>query len=258
MAGGESRVNTMDEIRDLLPAYAIGAVAPAERAMIEAALAASPELREELATYAPVMEALALSVPQIAPPPDLGDRILLQASGNASAKAPLAFPWRRFVAVAAVFIAVLVGVLLLQLLNNDESPPETDEIAAIMKNPASSHITLTGQEDHPDFAPVHGELIIAPGSKKAVLHLNNLPSWSQKSYQLWFVGDNLRWSAAVFDPANVTSDEPLLLELPENFASYQGLGITLEPAGGSDAPTGDAVLRATLELPSEATQAVEE
>lgn len=241
-----------NEIRDLLPAYALGAVEPEEREQIEAALAKSPELREELATYAPVMEALALSVPQMKPPSDLGDRILRAATAQPVVRR---FPVTRFLAVAAAVVLVLVGVLLVQLLDEDDDTPNppsaSQQIAAIMDDPDSARIELTGVEENQEFAQVHGELIVAPGHHQAVLHLANLPHPPDKHYQLWFVRDEERFSAAVFVPEWATSEKPLLIELPENFASYQGMGITVEPIGGSPEPTGDAVLRAPLELTSE-------
>jgi anti-sigma-K factor RskA len=236
-------MNPMDinEIRDLLPAYALGAVEPGEREQIEAALAVRPELREELASYTPVLEALALSVPQVQPPSDLGARILRQA-------APRVFPWRPFVAAAAVLVAVLGGVLIWQLSNQDDHPDE-DPVTDIMENPDSSHIELTLLEESADFAEVEGEFVVAPGNQQAVLTVANLlPQPSGMAYQLWFVRDGERVSGGVFKPEAVSPENPLLIQLPEDFVSYQWLGITIEPEYGSPEPTGSAILGVELKL----------
>ncbi len=238
-------MNTMDihEIRDLLPAYALGAVEPEERTQIEAALAASSELREELASYVPVLEALALSVPQIKPPPDLGNRILQQAAP------PRIFPWRRFLAAAALFVMVLGGVLLWQVVTQEDEKTEKDPISEIMDDPNASHIQLTGMEEHPE---VQGEFVVAPGHQRAVLSLANLQNQpSGMAYQLWFVRDGERVSGGVFHPESASPERPMLVQLPEDFASYQWLGITVEPEQGSEEPTSPPVAGALLELSSE-------
>jgi anti-sigma-K factor RskA len=231
------------EIRDLLPAYALGAIQPEERTQIEAALADSPELREELASYDSVLEALALSVPQIKPPPDLENRILRQAVTSRL------FPWQRVLAAAAVLVMILGGVLVWQVVTQEDEKTEKDPITEIMDDPNSSHIQLTGMEEHPD---VQGELVIAPGYQRAVLSLANLQKQpSGMAYQLWFVRNGERISGGVFYPEAASPERPMLVLLPEDFASYQWLGITIEPEQGSEEPTSPPVAGAVVELSPE-------
>ena len=91
---------TCDEVRDLAPAYALGALeSDLERAVREH-LATCPEAHEEIAAFAEVVPVLSESVKQVEPPPELRDRIL------AAATADLAERTSATVAAAATAAAV--------------------------------------------------------------------------------------------------------------------------------------------------------
>ena len=60
---------------DLIPAYAIDALDPDERALVEAQLQTDPEARRLLDDYRTVGDALVLAVPAIPAPAHLGDNL---------------------------------------------------------------------------------------------------------------------------------------------------------------------------------------
>jgi hypothetical protein len=61
-------------------------------------------------------------------------------------------------------------------------------------------------------------------------------------YQVWlFTTGNTQESAGLL-PVEADGDLQALLQTPGPFASYVGIGLTVEPQAGSVAPTSDLVL----------------
>jgi anti-sigma-K factor RskA len=92
-----------------------------------------------------------------------------------------------------------------------------------------------------------GVLLIREGEPTGTLIVHGLP-WlePERQYQLWLVNDDGRVSGAVFsvEAEGFTSVE---VSAPEPLPSYYRFGITIEPAGGSPGPTGDGVLRSSVD-----------
>ncbi|MGW6272602.1 anti-sigma factor [Streptomyces sp. NPDC055060] len=83
-----------------------------------------------------------------------------------------------------------------------------------------------------------GTVVVAKSRNQAAFVAAKMPEPpSGKVYQLWFNDDGSMRSAGLMDPASST--EAVLLDGPVDQAS--GIGITVEPAGGSDEPTSDPV-----------------
>ena len=88
--------DAMPDMRDLAPAYALGALEGEEKRAFEAALTTSPELQQEVAEYRELNAVLAAGQPS-APPPELRDRLLervrsekvIPIAGRASPTRPL-------------------------------------------------------------------------------------------------------------------------------------------------------------------------
>lgn len=84
-------------------------------------------------------------------------------------------------------------------------------------------------------------LVRLPGTGQTVMHANNLPELqAAQDYQLWLIADGVPVSAGVFDAA---ADGRATLELAGGLpADLQAVGISIEPAGGSEAPTPDQII----------------
>ncbi len=77
--------------------------------------------------------------------------------------------------------------------------------------------------------------VVVPTSTRAVLIAQLPPLPAQKQYQLWVGEDEERYSCGVFSAGQPV--EQILLNMPDLPSKYQSLGITVEPYGGSPAPT---------------------
>ncbi|MGY1700914.1 anti-sigma factor family protein [Geodermatophilus sp. SYSU D00766] len=107
MSGAHGDVHR--ELRELLGAYALGHLGPAERDRVQAHLDGCPECRAELAGIAPLAARLAAVDPDAldatpTPPPDLGARVLARIAEEERRVVPLrrAAARRRVLAAAAV------------------------------------------------------------------------------------------------------------------------------------------------------------
>jgi anti-sigma-K factor RskA len=67
----------------------------------------------------------------------------------------------------------------------------------------------------------------------------------EQQYQLWLIQDGKRTSGGVF---SVSSEgyASLVIASPLPLDAYSAFGVTIEPQGGSPAPTGEKVLGGNL------------
>jgi anti-sigma-K factor RskA len=253
------------ELLNLIPAYAIGALDEDERADFEAWLQHDPEAQTLLADYQAVAAHLVVLAPLRAAPDhlqaDLHQRLAASQGGEAVAqpveKKPVVLqrPSRRRFAwglAAAALLAVLIAAVLITQLNlTDDSNPPLDAAqlyAQLVAQPdANQYAIVPGEVDN----AVSGNLIVSSDGIQAVLHVTYLPPLaSDQTFQMWLVdSDGARTSAGLFQAD--TAQEALYIHVPFDrpVTAYNGVGVSLEPAGGSpyvDQPTGPRVLSVPL------------
>ncbi len=250
------------ELLDLIPAYAIGALDEDERAEFETWLQHDPEAHAILADYQAVADHLVALAP-LRPAPghlqaDLRQRLAASPGKDAATK-PVESPdmirklLRRritWVLAAALFAVVILGVLLNQLNSADHSPvPTPAELYAQLaaQSGSSRYEVVAGEVD----TAVSGNLVISPDGKQAVLCIWSLPPIpNDQTFQMWLIDTSgTRTSGGLFrsDP----SQKAVYIQVPfeQPVTAYQGVGVSLEPSGGSpyeDQPTGPRVLSVPL------------
>jgi anti-sigma-K factor RskA len=93
-----------------------------------------------------------------------------------------------------------------------------------------------------------GLLVISLDGTHGTLVVDRLPVLSEsQQYQLWLTRDGQRTSGGVFS-VDEKGYKGMYIKSPEPLDSYTGVGITIEPAGGSPGPTGEKVLGGSLLL----------
>ena len=122
---------------------------------------------------------------------------------------------------------------------------ETRQIVAALQSGGAVFVSL-----NPTDAAGAGEtarVLLDPSAGKWYLFTENLPDLPEdRTYQFWLVdADTAPASAGLF---TVGPDGRGLLsgEIPANLSDFEAAAITPEPAGGSDAPTGEIRLLADL------------
>ncbi len=266
-----------DDIRDLNPdihalsgAYAVDALDDLERASFEAHLALCPACREEVASLTEAAGLLGLES-EVAPPAALRDRVLsditkvrplpplprqLPAQETADAVAPAPAPVvedqlatrrhavqrRRFpqlVAAAAAIVALGVGAGVWHPWNNESS--QTISVAdQVLAAPDATRVVQ-------NVGDATATLVTSVSVGKAVLVAQDMPAAPKgKVYELWFQNAAGKVSSAGL--MSGSGDQTVVLKGDASSAVWAG--ITLEPEGGSDAPTMPTI--AAFDLPGTA------
>ena len=237
----------------MLELYALDLLDGAERADVERLLAADEHAREQVRHLRSVAAALALEIEPMEASPGLKARILDAARADldverafgdakpppapvsiasARARRRSARDWAGW-SVAAVLAVALIGSLVwnAQLRNDRDNPP-----------PAVAYgVTTSGNAVGASGAVVVvGERALA---QSALLTLSNLPALERgKVYQVWLI------AGAPEPNVTFTPDKTGYAEVavPGQIADYTTLAVTIEPSGGSAAPTTEPVIVSTI------------
>jgi anti-sigma-K factor RskA len=262
---------TQDELRELLPAYALGAVSEDEAAAIVAALdgdrADSEQLRAELRSYQELVVQMA-QANRVEPPPGVKERLLARVSREKQVALPAregtgaggAGGSGRRIAYAvglAASIALAIGLGGYSLGLRDSVAERDATIRTLTEAQAQLRTELARRERTINtileaqaqlrFASLAGaDAQAGPGiqffwnerQNVGVVHAFRLPpAASGRAYQVWLIQDGKPVSVAVF---NSDSDGHALVEdltLPSSSRGASLVAVTDEPAGGSPAPT---------------------
>ena len=115
---------------------------------------------------------------------------------------------------------------------------ERDAVLAIVTGPDAQQINLVGQP----LAPRAEARAVWNETTDMVFLASGLPPLPAGDvYQLWFVLSDAPVSAALLDP-DPDGSATLIVEIPDAVALPATMAITVEPAGGVPAPTGDVYL----------------
>ncbi|RME56434.1 MAG: hypothetical protein D6790_14690 [Caldilineae bacterium] len=248
-------------MHSLIPAFALGATDPEEAELVKARLAVCPHTAEELADFAELSEALLYAAPPLEAPASVEAK-LRRALAGADASAPARMSWRhrlaalwqppaaRWSAAAAlVLLALLVGTNLywssrvthLQTAQADllQRLIEQDNAIAEISAGRGVYIELPGADDN---ATAHATVLFTPDGKQGVFYAEDFPPLPEGMvYQLWLIEDGQRVSGGLFR----VNEEGLgmsLIQAPQPILSYDAMGVTPEPEGGSPGPTAPPVV----------------
>ncbi len=234
---------TDDELGELLALAALNALDPDEQRSVDTAIAGRPDLQAELDELR--LAAAQLGESEAATPPArlkasiLAEIAATRQSATDGATEPPRSPakavsmrrsWIAGVA-AAVAVAALIGVAVWSA--SDSSPEVAEQIEAVLELPDVEALELHGDVDGV-------RILHSPSSTAAVLVDDGMPDpGDDRAYQLWFSRDGIVTPANVFRPDSDGHVEVLL----EDFQPVGAvITVTLEPAGGSDQPTGPPIV----------------
>ena len=236
-----------EELKASAAGYVLGSLDPEERRAFESHLAECAECAAEVASLRPVVGALATAVPQVTPRADLRERILSGAAPRAEAdahihdrKSPAALIWLPL--AAAIIIAVGAGIYAVRLQRQigelrgrfDQAQATTAVLAA----PDLARIDLQGQQVAPDARA----RALWSRSRGLVFTAANLPpAPAGKAYQVWVVTAQAPISAGLLTPDPNGAGTQFYMT-PADIAPPVAVAVTLEPAGGVPAPTGERYL----------------
>ncbi|MFD4572745.1 anti-sigma factor domain-containing protein [Streptomyces sp. NPDC058417] len=235
------------DLHQLTGAYALHALSDEEREAFERHLGGCEPCAQETAELTATAARLGLAV-SVGPRPVMRDQVLRRIttvrqespvapgpvrSGRAAVRARLLSRWALAACLAAA--AALGGTAVWQhdraqdaLAEARRAEQGTERIAAVLAAPdaKTSAAKLSGGAT--------GTVVVSADQDRAVFLAAGMERPPRgKVYQLWFDDGGTMRSAGLMDPAR--SDQAVLMDGAVDKAS--GVGITVEPEGGSDAPT---------------------
>jgi hypothetical protein len=262
------------EARELVPLLALNVLDVDERDVLEDHISGCTACLEELAAYTDTAAILALALPQEDPSPALKGRVLSEArrarvlpagSGGGTGRAS---PWRdsRFARlrvsltglVASIALVLAAGSTVWALNLRSEVDAQNARIATLSER-ANNYARVTAVLQAADTqirvlegtgqAPAaFGRVYIDPDTSEGMLMVRNLPPLPPgKVYQLWVARtDGQRESAGLLTWTDKAGNGYTLIRCPDKLSRWQSFGVTEEPSGGSENPTGTRLLGGTI------------
>jgi anti-sigma-K factor RskA len=256
-----------EEIRELLPLHALGALEAPDAAAVRAHLdSGCPKCAAELAGFSATVAEIPFALPAEDAPSRVKSRLLAAVrEERAERESPIPQSprglWLRAVplaAAASLVAAVLTGAIVsrsfgrqaealrtqiqfqkARLAALEEQSRRTRETILLVRSPGSRVIDLQGQEDRAESA---ARVFWDARRGKWTLYADRLPpAGAGKTYQLWLVTDREKISAGTFDPS-AAEEATGEVTVPPDAGTVIAAAVTPEPEGGSPQPTGKILL----------------
>ncbi|MER5555495.1 anti-sigma factor [Streptomyces sp. NPDC002793] len=239
------------ELHTLTGAYALHALPDEERVAFERHLGACEACAQEVRELSATAARLGLAV-SATPPPGLRDRVLRdiatvrqepppRARGAGSGgSAGRAGRWSTYALAACVAAAAAFGGVA--VWQNQVARDARQETARAEQHNAQVARVLTAPDARTSAADLgggaRGTVVVSQSVNRAVFLASDMARPPGGTvYQLWFDDGGTMRAAGLMNPS--ATDDAVLLDGPVDRAS--GMGITVEPAGGSEQPTSEPV-----------------
>jgi anti-sigma-K factor RskA len=225
------------DVHALTGAYVLDAVSPDERMVFERHLGDCDACRQEVSELRETATRLGVAV-ATTPPPRLKANVMSQIRNvrQVPPEAPVVplrrpgSPWalRLSAAAAAVLLVVsgVLGALLVRAQSDTDVDPQAAAIAEIVRA-GDARVLNQG-----DASTGTMTAVASKSANRMVLLSEDLPAPPEgKTYQAWTIGPRVE-SAGLIEP----SSGKATLEV-DGIAAADSVGVTIEPAGGSQQPT---------------------
>ena len=227
-----------NELLDLIPAYALEALEPDEKQQVEALLKTDAEAQQLLAEYQDITNNLILATPARRAPVHLQDdlRKRLAASRPVQAAPPTVVrPTRRRASIWLPLLAAAAVIVLIfgarAYLNRNPAEELYNQIIAM---PGYKTMPIPGADG---TTPI-GEMVASPDGSQAVLRMTRVPALqSDRTFQLWLIDDSGAHSGGLIPFLQPDSTYYVVVPLAKNVLDYKAFGVSVEPSGGSPAPS---------------------
>jgi anti-sigma-K factor RskA len=222
-------------------AYVLDALDADERASFEAHLSGCDECREEVRSLRRVADALSRSAPGRTPRPELRERVLAAfggAPGVPSARPVSASTTRRrWLLPLAAMLALTVG-LGIYAARLQERVADLQSAMGVLAAPDLVSIDLAGQA----AAPRASARALWSRTRGMVFTASNLPPLpAGRVYQVWVVTAQAPISAGLLTPGPGGAEQTFF-NTPPDIPPPAAVAVSIEPAGGVPAPTGQIYL----------------
>lgn len=238
--------NQCAPFRENIPAYALGALDADEAAVLEAHLQTCDSCPAELAAYRATSDTLLTAIPPQRPPAALRQRLQARLPGAQQARRQPFWSFGQFALGLAIVVLVALNIyslLQIQALQRQQAlfaqQIHTGQAAvAMLAYPDTKTLPINGTD-------VAGTLLLDKEHNAAMLVIWNLPPIAEnQTYQIWLIDPNgERTSGGLFRPEAGQPFTSKSVYSHQSISNFTGLGVTVEPAGGSIQPTGSRIFK---------------
>jgi len=242
---------THEELRDLVPIYALDALEGVEELEIRNHLEGCEACRLLLESHVQAAASLALAADPVPPPAALRSRLMTAVASTP--QAPPSTPavplrprrpmtWERLSAIVAVAAVLVLGAFSFrqarQLHDQERKLAGQGEIFQALASPLATAVPLTGTGSGVNAS---AELYVSGDKHTAGLVARGLSDPGKNIYQLWLIGNNnVPVPVQAFRP---DSSGLALVQIRTNLSNMQGMAVTMEAKAGNPTPQGSFVLK---------------
>jgi len=257
------------EIEELLPFYALDALTDEERELVETYLREHPEARQQLDEMGKAVSALPYGAAPVEPAARTKEALMARVAVDPRSRAlkqeqaprPREMRWINIfqafglgAATVAILWAVVLNIQLSQMKNqvallNEALVAQSNSLqeinARLAQTPVAETVTISlkGTDIQPQ---AQGQLIADPNKNSAVLVIDGLDQLEPgKTYQVWLIDGGEPISAGLLS-LDSNGQAVLIVTSELTIGEFNALGISVEPEGGSQQPTGDIVVLSDL------------
>lgn len=237
-------------IEPLLAGYALEALSSEESLLVEAHIQTCETCQEALEDYRAVSDGLMKAVPPKQPPGRIRARLLAEIAHEAlpAAKKQPRFRFRPRLTTALGWLTILlsVGLNFYLFRNTSQMLGQIQDLVQQNQTYQTGFILLTDPNAQVltlEQPGLRGTLVYDPHGQQAILNVQGLAQLPPgQVYQLWLIeADETRISGGLFNARDELGSASLVINSPANLESFTGIGVTIEPEGGSQGPTGARV-----------------
>ena len=265
-----SKDNMDPRIEELLPFYVLDALEEEEKELVESYLAQHPEARAQVQELQAGASALPYAVSSVEPRRHVKEALMARINSEAPKSSPAVIsrqPTHRASLFEGIFRVLSLGAAALAIvwafvLNaqvtrlrneitvlNERLAAQSQSLQQIIANLPQTNqsdvitVSLRGTQVQPE---AQGQLIADPDAQSAVLVISGLPPLEPgRTYQVWLIDGGAPVSAGLLT-VDENGQSVLIVTSEEAIGSFNSLGISIEPEGGSLEPTGEIVVLSDL------------
>jgi len=232
-----------------IPAYAIGALEADDVIALESHLQTCASCRTELVEYRALNVSLLTAVPPKQPSAALRKRLQSQLpSAQRTVRPQLKWNWsfsRMAVGASLILLLVMNMYSILQTralqleqaqLNRQVRTGQT--VMSMLSYPTTERLSINSDK-------AVGSLLLDKDRGIVALIVWNMPELPEnETYQIWLIDPKgERISAGIFSADSDQAYTTKIVYPKQSLVDFTGVGVTVEPAGGSDHPTGERIFK---------------
>lgn len=239
-----------------LPAYALGALNAEETRRVASHLLVCPACCAEVESFR-ISIGMGLDCPPPpSPPRHIKHQLMARIRAHSAAQRRGVLPafvsgrtWLGLLTACSLLLVLTCGIMIVdarrQLANNQaelkQDSLNTKAITAFLSDPAT-----VSQPMEALHAGAHGTMYMQAGQARAVLVVGGLPQLAPGTiYQFWFADAEGQVPSRTFT-VDANGLAQAIFDAPDPVDSYAEVMVTVEPTGGSSAPSNQIVLAAKL------------